>query len=206
MFPTAAQLYSWAGICPGNNRSAGKSRTTHIKNANKFLLLALVEASWGAARTGGTRYQAQFAGWSRNLGRKKAIIAVCHSLLRTIHAMLRDQQPYQEPDPVTAAAREREKRIRHHAKRLRDLGMNGQACNQLIEQLTAAAARGILPRRAGISGTTDPSSTEKNICKSQRSLSSLPLIAIKNDTNSDPQSGGFYFREQALSAPSQTKQ
>jgi transposase len=140
VFPTAAQLCSWAGICPGNNRSAGKSKTTHIKKANKFLLLALVEGSWGAARSGGTRFEAQFQRWSRNLGRKKAVIAVCHSLLRTIYAMLRDQQPYREADPVAAAAREREKRIRHHAKRLRELGMEAQACDLLIEQLTAAPA------------------------------------------------------------------
>jgi transposase len=147
VFPTGGQLCSWSGICPGNNRSAGKSKAAHIKKANKFLLTALVEASWGAARTGDSKFQAQFQRWSRNLGRKKAVIAVCHSLLRTVHAMLRDQQPYREPDPAAGAAREREKRIRHHAKRLRDLGMDAQACDQLIEQLMAAPVPGT-PRRA----------------------------------------------------------
>lgn len=140
VFPTGAQLCSWAGICPGNNRSASKSKAAHIKKANKFLLIALVEASWGAARTGDTKFQAQFQRWTRNLGRKKAVIAVCHSLLRTIHAMLRDQQPYKETDPTVAAAQERERRIRHHAKQLRDLGMDTQTCNELIEQLMAAPA------------------------------------------------------------------
>ena len=138
MFPSSGQLCSWGGICPSNNRSAGKSKTAHIKKANKFLLVALVEASWGAARTGETKFEAQFQRWTRNLGRKKAVIAVCHSLLRTIHAMLRDNQPYREPDPMVAAARDREKRIRHHAKQLRELGMDTQTCNQLIEQLIAA--------------------------------------------------------------------
>jgi transposase len=138
MFPSSGQLCSWGGICPSNNRSAGKSKTAHIKKANKFLLVALVEASWGAARTGETKFEAQFQRWTRNLGRKKAVIAVCHSLLRTIHAMLRDHQPYREPDPMAAAARDREKRIRHHAKQLRELGMDTQTCDQLIEQLIAA--------------------------------------------------------------------
>ncbi len=138
VFPTAAQLCSWGGICPGNNRSGGKSRSAHIKKANKFLLIALVEASWGAARTVDTKFQAQFQPWSRNPGRKRAVIAVCHSLLRTIHAMLRDQQPYRVPDPVAGALRGRERHIRHHAKQLWELGMDAEACNQLIERLTTA--------------------------------------------------------------------
>ena len=151
-------LCSWAGICPGNNRSAGKSKAAHIKKANKFLLIALVEASWGAARTGDTKFQAQFQRWTRNLGRKKAVIAVCHSLLRTIHAMLRDQQPYKETDPTVAAAQERERRIRHHAKQLRDLGMDTQTCNELIEQLMAAhlIRRVAHPHTAPPSAPSDP--------------------------------------------------
>jgi transposase len=136
-FPTAANLCSWAGICPGNNRSGGKSRSAHIKKANKFLLIALVEASWGAARTGDTRFQTQFQRWSRCLGKKKAVIAICHSLLRTVYAMLRDQRPYEEPDAALAATRDRERRIRHHAKQLRELGMDAQTCSELIEQLVA---------------------------------------------------------------------
>lgn len=149
VFPTAGQLCSWAGICPGNNRSAGKSKTAHIKKANPFLLVALVEASWGAARTADTKFQVQFQRWTRNLGRKKAVIAVCHSLLRTIYAMLRDNQSYKEPDPDAAAARHREKRIRHHAKQLRDLGMDTQASQELIEQLMAVPAP-VRPTRAAV--------------------------------------------------------
>lgn len=49
-FSGGARLCSWGGICPGNNRSGGKSHSAHIKKANKFLLICLVEASWGAAR------------------------------------------------------------------------------------------------------------------------------------------------------------
>jgi transposase len=156
-FATAANLCSWAGICPGNNRSGGKSRSAHINKANKFLLVALVEASWGAARTGQTRFEAQFQRWSRRMGKKKAVIAVCHSVLRTVYAMLRDQQRYREPDPVVAAAREREKRIRHHAKQLRELGMDPQTCNELIQQLVATeAAPKARPTRSGGDTQTAP--------------------------------------------------
>lgn len=140
-FPTAGALCSWAGICPGNNRSAGKSRGAHIKKANKFLVVGLVEASWGAARTQQTKFQAQFQRWSRNLGKKKAVIAICHSLLRTIYAMLRDHQSYREPDTAARAEQERSKRIRHHARRLRELGMDPGAYQELVDKLIANPPR-----------------------------------------------------------------
>jgi transposase len=134
-FPTAEHLCSWAGICPGNNTSGGKSKSSHIKKANKFLLIGLVEASWGAARTRGSRYERQFHRWTPHLGKKRAAIALCHSLLRTIYAMLLTQQSYKEPDAKIAAEQDRVRQIRHHAKRLRDLGLDPAACSQLIDQL-----------------------------------------------------------------------
>jgi len=62
-FPTADQLCHWAGICPGNNRSAGKSKSSHIRKANKFLLAGLVESSWGAVRKEGSTFQRKFRRW-----------------------------------------------------------------------------------------------------------------------------------------------
>lgn len=134
-FPSSEQLCSWAGICPGDNRSGGKSRAAHIKKANTFLLVALVEAGWGASRTRGTKFEAQFHRWSRKGGKKRALIAICHSLLRTIYLMLREQKTYCEPDPKVTAERERTRQIKHHVKRLRELGMSAEACQQITEEL-----------------------------------------------------------------------
>jgi transposase len=137
-FPCAQQLCSWAGICPGNNQSGGKRRNAHIKKANMFLLIALVEASWGAARTRGTKFEAQFHRWSKKSGKKRAVIAVCHSLLRTIYVMLQQQKAYCEPDAKLTAERDRARQIKHHVKRLRELGMSLEMCEQLTEQMMRA--------------------------------------------------------------------
>jgi transposase len=95
-FPDADYLCSWAGICSGNNRSAGKSKSSHIKKANKFLLAALVEAARGAARQQGSIFQRKFRRWVKELGKKKAVIAICRSLLRVIWSVLKNDRPYAE--------------------------------------------------------------------------------------------------------------
>ena len=113
-FETPAHLCSWAGICPGNHRSAGNSKGSRIKKASKFLLAALVEASWGAARTKDSAFQKRFHRWRVTRGPKKAAIAMAHRLPRVIHAVLSRNQPYVEPDPMVMHELERQKRGRHH--------------------------------------------------------------------------------------------
>jgi len=114
-FESGDHLCSWAGICAGNNRSAGKSKSSHIKRANKFLLASLVEAAWAAVRKRDSAFQRKFHRWMSKLGMKKAIIAICRSLLRVIYAVLKEDKPYQEPDAATLHVREREEQVRHHA-------------------------------------------------------------------------------------------
>jgi transposase len=69
-------LSSWAGICPGNNQSAGKRKGSRIKKANKFLLAALVEASWAAVRKKDSALQRKFHRWLRAKGEKKTNVAI----------------------------------------------------------------------------------------------------------------------------------
>ena len=134
-FPTAKHLASWAGICPGNNRSAGKSKRGPIKKASKFLLAALVQAGWAAARKQGSLFQRRFHRWMRRLGERKANIAVARSVLETAYAVLRDAMPYQEPDPQSMHETEKAKLVRHHARRLRQLGADENLVEQLIQQI-----------------------------------------------------------------------
>lgn len=139
VFETPAHLASWAGICPGNRRSAGKSKSSHIKKANKFLLAALIEASWGAVRTKDSGFQRAFYRWRGKLGPKKANIAGAHRLLRVIHAVLSRNQPYAEPDPAAMHELERRKRIHHHINKLRALGAEDLMIHQLEEKLLQAS-------------------------------------------------------------------
>jgi transposase len=133
-FPSGDDLSSWAGICPGNNRSAGISKSSRIKKANKYLLSALVEAGWAAARQKGSVFERKSHRWLR-LGKKKGNIAIGHSLLRIIHAILRDGQPYREPDPAIMHELERQKRVRHHARSLQQLGAAAPAIQQIVTDL-----------------------------------------------------------------------
>jgi transposase len=139
-FETAKHLCSWSGICPGNNRSAGKSKHSHIKKGNRFLLAALAEAGWGAARTGGSMFQRKFHRWVKRLGKKKANIAIARSLLTVVHAILKEGRPYQAPDPKQMHEMERAKLIRHHSKRLRELGADDELITQVVAKITTQPA------------------------------------------------------------------
>jgi transposase len=135
-FETGDKLCKWARICPGNNRTGGKSRSGHIQKGNKFLLAALVEASWGAVRKEGSTFQRRYRRLLKK-GEQKAVIAVCHALLRTAWSVLKNDRPYVEPDAAVLESLERQKQIRHHTRRLREMGADEQTINMLTEKLLA---------------------------------------------------------------------
>jgi transposase len=95
-FPTAQHLASWAGMCPGNNESAGKRRSGKSRNGDPWLQSALVEAGWSASRTKGTSMQARFWRITKRRGAEKATYAVGHHLLVVIWWMLHEHVPYNE--------------------------------------------------------------------------------------------------------------
>jgi transposase len=87
-FPSDRHLCSWAGICPGNDRSAGKRRSGRTRQANRWLKAALTQAAWGASRTRRSYYSAQHRRLTTRRGVKRATIAVAHSLLVTVYHLL----------------------------------------------------------------------------------------------------------------------
>lgn len=95
-FPSAAHLASWAKVCPGNNESAGKRHHGRTGHANPWLSAALVQAGWAAVRNKTNYFHSQFCRLSGRLGKKKAIIAVVHSILVTIYHMLHDHTDYKD--------------------------------------------------------------------------------------------------------------
>jgi transposase len=95
-FPTAAQLASWAKVCPGNNESAGKRKTGKTGHGNTWLRDTLVEAAWGATRTKDTYLAAQYHRLAARRGAKRAIMAVAHSILVTVYSLLKNGVEYQE--------------------------------------------------------------------------------------------------------------
>ena len=95
-FPSAGHLLSWARMCPRNDESAGKRRSSRLKKGANWLKTTMIQCAWAAARTKGSYFQAQFHGLQRRHGPKKAICAVAASLLTTIYHMLKDGTEYQD--------------------------------------------------------------------------------------------------------------
>ncbi len=95
-FPSHRHLASWAGMCPGNNESAGKHRSGRTRKGSKWLRHALVESAGAAARTKGSYFSAQYGRLKVRRGHKRAILAVGHSLLVIAYHVLERGQPYSE--------------------------------------------------------------------------------------------------------------
>jgi transposase len=95
-FPSAGHLASWAGMCPGNNESAGKHRAGTTRKGSRWLRVALIEAANAAARGKGTYLASQYARLKGRRGHKKAIVAVAHSILVIAWHLLSTGQPYSD--------------------------------------------------------------------------------------------------------------
>jgi transposase len=121
-FPTADHLTSWAGVAPGNYESAGKRTSGKTRKGNRFLRTALVQAAHAAARTKGTYLSAQYRRLSTRRGKKRAILAVAHSMLVMAYYMIQRQEPYREAGADFFDRLQPEDTARRLVKRLEHLG------------------------------------------------------------------------------------
>jgi transposase len=95
-FPSEAHLASWLGLCPGNDQSAGKSRGGKTGKGNRWLKSALVQAAWAASRSKGTYLRARFHRLAARRGRKRALVAVGHTLVGLVYQVLKHGKSYRE--------------------------------------------------------------------------------------------------------------
>lgn len=121
-FPTPAHLLSWATMCPRNDESAGKRRSTRTRKGSPWLKTALVTAAWSAIKVKGSYPQAQFHRLKARRGAKKAILAVAASLLTAIWHMLKNGTDYHDLGADHFSRRDRSKAILRLVRRLNDLG------------------------------------------------------------------------------------
>jgi len=96
VFGSVSQLASWAGVCPGNNESAGKRKSSRIPSGNVYLKSGLVEAANAAARAKGTYLRDKFFRLKARRGYKRAVVAVAHKILVAIYHMLSQQVSYND--------------------------------------------------------------------------------------------------------------
>jgi transposase len=121
-FPSAGHLVSWAGLCPRNDESAGKRRSTRVRKSGNWLKTTLVTAAWAAARKNDSYLKAQFLRLKSRRGAKKAILAVAASMLTAAYYMLRDGVEYRDLGPFHFDRRDKTKTIRRLVRKLNDLG------------------------------------------------------------------------------------
>ena len=122
-FPSDRHLASWAGLCPGNNESAGKRKSGKTRKGDCWFRITMIEAGWGAARTKSTYLSSQYHRLAPRRGKKKAIVAIAHSLLVIVYHILKYKVPFVDLGADYFDKLNIEHVKRYHVKRLESLGV-----------------------------------------------------------------------------------
>ncbi len=125
-FPSDAHLASWTGICPGNEESAGKRKRSKTTKGNRWLRRALTQAAWAATHTKNSYLGAQYHRLAGRRGKKRALVAVAHTLLVIIYHIIKYRVDYQDLGPDYFLRLEPERQKRYLVKRLEQLGYEVQ--------------------------------------------------------------------------------
>ena len=121
-FPTAGHLCAWAGVAPGNNQSGGKTLSSRTRQGNRSLKRALVEAAWAAARVKDTYLFALYHRLAGRRGKKRAIVAVAHALLKIAYVLIQRDEDYKELGGNYFDMRQPAKTVQNLLSRLNQLG------------------------------------------------------------------------------------
>ena len=144
VFPDAAHVVSWAGLCPGNRESGGKRLSSRTKKGNRWVRRALCQSAWAVTRKRNCHLTALFYRLTPRLGVKKAIVAVAHQILVTAFHLLRDQTNYRELGGDFFDQQHPQRTQNRLVRRLERLGLQVviTAANPLPEPATTARPRG----------------------------------------------------------------
>jgi transposase len=134
VFGDAAHLASWAGLCPGNKATGGKRMSGRTRKGNTYLRAALVQAAWGVTMKKNCYLSSQYFRLLKRLGRKKALVAVAHSLLVIIFHVLQSDQTYTELGGDYFDRHHVEQQREYYLRRLQMLGLK-----VTVEELPTAA-------------------------------------------------------------------
>jgi transposase len=121
-FATPQQLAAWAGLCPGNNESAGKRRSGRTTHGDRWLRSILVQAAWAASHTKATYLSSHYRRLARRRGKKKALVAVAHTLLVMCYEVLKKGEAYQELGADYLDKLEPDRRTKNLVRQLEKLG------------------------------------------------------------------------------------
>jgi len=121
-FKTAAHLASWAGLCPGNDESAGKRRSGHTRFGNRWLKQMLVQCAWAASRTKRSYFHGMYHRIKARRGHKRALIAIAHAMLTTMWYLLSRTTQYADMGAIQQHPQNPQRLTRHLVQRLEQLG------------------------------------------------------------------------------------
>lgn len=121
-FPSARHLASWAGICPGNHESAGKRKSGKTRKGSRWLRRALCQAAWAASHTKETYLREQYRRLLRRRGKKRALVAVAHSILAIAWHLLKRNLNYIELGADYFDRLSAEEQTKRLVRRLQKLG------------------------------------------------------------------------------------
>jgi transposase len=136
-FPSAHHLASWAGICPGNHKSADKRLSGKPLKGSAWLRCSLCQAAWAASHTKTTSLAARFRRLAARQGKKRAIVAIAHSLSVIVYHVLKTKQPYHDLGADYFDRTRAAQLKRYFFKRLENLGL--QVTVQSREEVVARA-------------------------------------------------------------------
>jgi transposase len=121
-FESAKHLASWAGLCPGNRQSGGKRLSGKTTKGNIWLRAVLSEVAWAISHTKDNYLSAHYHRLARRIGKRRAIVATAHSVLRIAYYLLRDGAEYADLGADYFEQLDKERIERHHVRRLEQLG------------------------------------------------------------------------------------
>lgn len=130
-FPTHERLASWATLCPGNNESAGKKKSSRTRRGNNYLKSTLIQSAWAASRTKNTYLQAKYRALAARKGGKKAAVAVAHRILTACYYILKKRCEYKELGAGFLDKLQSERKAKYHVKRLEELGYHVQTVEKV---------------------------------------------------------------------------
>lgn len=120
-FPSDGHLCSWAGVAPGNHQSGGKRYSGRTTKGNRTLTSMLVQCAHAAVRTQGTFFKARYHRLAARRGKKRAIMAIAHSMLKAIWHMLTTGEVYQDLGATYYDERSKDRKIAYHTRQLEKL-------------------------------------------------------------------------------------
>lgn len=122
-FPTVEHLASWAGICLGNNESAGKIHSSRITKGNQYLKPVLIECAWAASHVKNCYLRKKYESLIGRRGKKRALVAVGHKILNAAYFIIKNKVPYQELGYDYIDSRRKQSQVQSYIDKLRNMGI-----------------------------------------------------------------------------------